>query len=64
MGTTHYYILPDGSRAEKIREAADMLGVSPHKIRKLVRRGQIEKVLTTNQATEYGNNTQQGSNPY
>ena len=53
---THYYILPDGRRAEDLYEAAILLGTSKRQARKLVKRGQIEKVLITIQTEEHGNN--------
>ena len=44
---THYYILPDGSRAENMKEACKSLGVGSRFFKTLIKRGLVKKILTS-----------------
>ncbi|NPA35490.1 MAG: hypothetical protein GXO47_01430 [Chlorobi bacterium] len=42
MGT-HYYILPDGRRAENMKEGCEMMQIGRRGFRALVKKGTIKK---------------------
>ena len=60
MENTHYYILPDGTRAENMKEGHKMLGKSGTVFAKLVKKGIIKKVITSSTLSNE-NNLQQSN---
>ena len=40
----HIYVLPDGKRANNMKEARTILGIGTHKFRRFVRIGSVIKV--------------------
>jgi len=43
----HYYILPDGSRADNMKEGCEAMGINRRSFQNLVKKQVIKKVLTT-----------------
>jgi len=44
MNRNHYYILPDGSRAETMKEGHTKLGIGSTAFRNLLRKGVVKKI--------------------
>ena len=50
---SHYYLLPDGQKAENMREAREKMGLGVQGFRALVRREIVKKITITSETTEY-----------
>ena len=50
---THIYIIPDGRRANNMKEGCEMMGIQSESFRKLVRRGDIKKLNTSKGEVNY-----------
>jgi len=52
----HYYILPDGRKAENMKEAKFILGITGHQFRGMIKGGEIIKVLINQRAHNHDKN--------
>ena len=45
---THYYILPDGNRADNMKDGCEAMGINRRSFQNLVKKQIVKKVLLTN----------------
>jgi len=41
----HYYILPDGCKVESMKEAKQILGITGHQFRGMLKGGEVIKII-------------------
>jgi len=55
-----YYLLPDGTRADNMKDARTKLGLGTQGFRALVRKGIVKKITEEAKTTRYGNRETNG----
>ena len=53
----HYYLLPDGTRAENMKEACEMMHIRTGLFKRLVKSGDIIKKEDVAESNRYASNT-------